>query len=453
MAARLPTWLVEALPEEQRGALVIQTSRPRALALRFAGGIVIELGLTQDRPRAYVVRGPLSFAYRVDEGVDGAAASELCGEVAAALASACSTDLVAYLEARPSSARGSSERSSPRATMMLTEGEILRGRKLEHLARATEVEAVELYLHGAACVQSCQFCAYPRVRARQATLPARLGAGLRVLGHRVTKASDVLDWLARVVAIMRARPSGRVTLSGPDCLRHPRIDEMLELLAGERELGVELLGPLTRLSEPELAARVAAVPGLQSICTSLLSTRAEIHDAMVGTPGAHAQVLKALANCRDHGIAFKVNVLVTPANIEELPALLERCAELGADVVNLSLYHPESAADALVHASWRELELPALVVGREALLRAWEATPPRALAGVHAHYLPRCWVPAALREQLLRTPRDLQDNFRHPPGCARCRERERCPGLTVPAFEHLGPDAVEPIGSDPRCDS
>lgn len=441
MSAELPRELSDALPEHLRGRVRVERREPGRLALRF-DGVVIDVWLAVATPRAYLSLGPLSFGYRVDGDVDAEAARARCDELARVLAERATEPLLAELDA---AAPEIEAMSSPRATMMLTEGDVLRGRRLAALARAREVESVELYLHGAVCEQSCGFCAYPRVRARRATPAAKLGAGLRVVGQRLTGAPETLDWLAAVLAIMRERPNARVILSGPDCLRHPQIDDMLELLGRETRLGVELLGPLTRLAEPELFERVAAIPGLRSICTSLLSTRADVHDAMVGRAGAHAQVLQALANCRARGVPFSLNVLVGPANVDDLPALLELCAALGAADVNVTLYHPESAVEVLVRASWRELHLPALVVEREPLLRAWAAVSTHALARVHAHYLPRCWVPAALRERLLRAPRDRQDNFAYLPACARCAERERCPGVTVPAAELLGERAVEQI--------
>jgi len=327
--------------------------------------------------------------------------------------------------------------------MMLGEGEILRGRKLDALAASPEVETVELYLHQAVCAQSCQFCAYPLVRARRSSLAARVSAGLRGIGQRATGAVDVLAWLDRIIEIMRTRARGCVLLSGPDCLRHPQIEAILDRLAAAPELAVELLGPLTRLAEPELAARVAALPGLRAIYTSLLSTRAAVHDAIVGAPGAHAELLAALDRCRAHAIPFTINVLVTPTNVAELPELLSLCLELGASNINVSLYHPESASEVLVHASWRELDLSALVASREAVYRAWTACDPAIIPDLHAHYLPRCWVPPKLRDQLLRDAIDPQDNFTYLPACEACSARDRCPGVTVPAAEYLGPAAVK----------
>lgn len=444
MSAELPRWLRDALPERLRADARIGPSGAARGELSLQLGVhVIDVQLTDPSARAFRTIGRLSFGYRVGEGEDPGDAKRMCEEVATTLTQTVADPLVAYLEAR--SGADEIKLDNPRATMMLTEGELLRGRKLAALARATEVDSVEVFLHGGACVQSCQFCAYPMVRARQATLTGKLGAGVRALGRRASGMDDALGWLAQIIESLRGRPGARVILSGPDCLRHPQLDAMLELLAREDTLRVELLGPLTRLADPALARRVAAVPNLRSVCTSLLSSRAEIHDAMVGTPGAHAQVLQALANCRALGLSITINVLISPANVEDLPELLARCRELEVDNVNLSLYHPESANDLLVRASWRALDLAAVVVGPEALHEAWAATPVALLESVHAHYLPRCWVPADLRERLLRTPRDLQDNFHHPPACERCSERGRCPGITVPAAELLGPECVHPI--------
>jgi hypothetical protein len=444
MAKGLPSWLVDALPEPARAKLVAHAPGPRQLALRFDSGAVIDIQLAADEPRAFVTTGALCFGYRTEGEGDTKPARELCEALADALGGPVGDPLARWLETLARTDPPAPVHS-PRATMILSEGEFLRGRDLSVLTDATEVETVELYLDQAACVQHCRFCAYPLVRARQRSFGARLRRGLRVLGQATSAAPDVLGWLDRVIAIMRSRPSGCVMLSGPDCLRHPQIDAILDRLAAAPEIGVALLGPLTRLADPDMAARIAAIPGLRAIQTSLLSPHATIHDNLVGTSGAHAEVLAALASCEAHGIPFTINVLVAPANVAALPELLALCLDRGATGVNLSLYHPESASDMLVHASWRELDVAALVVRPAALIEALSATPRAVLEHVHGHYLPRCWVPAELRELLSREGRDPQDNFTYLPACADCRERRRCPGVTVPAAECLGSAAVQAI--------
>ena len=231
-------------------------------------------------------------------------------------------------------------------------------------------------------------------------------------------------------------------LSGPDCLRHPQIDEMLRLLADEHEIGVQLLGPLTRLSELALFERVAALPTLRGVRMSLFGARAETHDRIVGAAGAHAQVMAALTQCRAREIPINLHCVVTPENVDELPELLASLRALGQHV-ELCVYHPESWSGTPL--TWREVSLERTVVHPDRLLAALERTPERDAACGHSLYIAHCWIPARLRARMLSDPHDVQDNFAFAPACDNCSARSRCPGVSRPALERFGPACARAI--------
>jgi MoaA/NifB/PqqE/SkfB family radical SAM enzyme len=254
---------------------------------------------------------------------------------------------------------------------------------------------------------------------------------------------DALAWLRAILDELRSRggPS-QIVLSGPDCLRHPQIDAMLELFADEQQITLQLLGPLTRLSEPALFDRVAALPALRGVRLSLYGARAETHDRIVGSPGAHAQVMTTLARCRARGIEVNVTCVITPENVAELPELLSSLRELG-HYIELCVYHPESWGGTPL--TWREVALERVVVHPDQLLAACERIPERDAAHARARHIAHCWIPARLRELVIDEVCDVQDNFDYAPACRECPARPRCPGISRPALERFGPGVARPI--------
>jgi hypothetical protein len=447
MDPTLPEWLVLALPQPLRAHVRAFPGprRPARLSLVFERPgqprRVIDAYLLEPGGRALARFGPIGFGYRVDEAaaVDHRAEAEFCKAVATALATHAHADLLAYLHERPdphADPPPAQVSEAEDAKLIVNEYTLVRLGVDAALAPihavAGAIAEVELFLVSA-CVQACSFCVFPQVRGS---------------AHQWPTSPDAVTLVRAILAELRARPGpSRVVLSGPDCLRHPQIDAMLEQFADEQDIGLELLGPLTRLSEPALAARVASLPSLKGVRLSLFGASAEIHDRVVGQAGAHAQVLAALAHCRALGIAVGLATVLTPENVGELPELLALVASLGLRT-QLSLYHPESWSGTPL--SWREVDLARTVVGPAALLAACERIDPALARAALARYIPHCWVPGPLRPILLAPAVDRQDDFAFVPGCAGCPARPECPGISRPAIERLGPDCAPGLTADAR---
>jgi hypothetical protein len=166
------------------------------------------------------------------------------------------------------------------------------------------------------CRQTCQFCQLPALRRRLGhrvfgmLVERRRAAGHGLVGTGVFAA--LLDALAR-----RSPPSALMVL-GHDWGQATELEAMLTALEAQPRVGVSFMGPSTRLADPALAARICALPGLETVTLTLQSADPAVHDAIVGAPGAAVQVLAAIDNLLAHGITPGVNVVLT---IDTLPGL------------------------------------------------------------------------------------------------------------------------------------
>jgi len=129
------------------------------------------------------------------------------------------------------------------------------------------------------CGQSCAFCSIKE------TSPAEDGGDPALLRYKATLESN---WRSGV-RVLR--------LNGYDPLTYSRV---VDLLRYAREIGytdVHVFSPCTVLADPDFCdAIVDALPEGRRFNVPLYSMDADAHDAMVGTPGAHARVMRAIAN-------------------------------------------------------------------------------------------------------------------------------------------------------------
>jgi len=432
MSSAAPQWVLDALPDPLREHVCLWSGPRRAGELSLTFKIpgqqprTLDLYLMTPETRALATFGPIGCGYRsVEWPVDHGSEAQFCETVAKALHANAGDALLAYLReplAQPSAPHSEPD---PGVSLTLTEYELSLA-KLNSISGP--VSEVEVFL-SSACVQACSFCAFPHVRGTAAEHPP---------------STDATAWLQAILADLRARPGpSQIVLSGPDCLRHPQLDAMLELLAHEDQTTVQLLGPLTRLSEPELLARVAKLPTLRGVTTSLFGARPQTHDRITGTPGAHAQILAAIDGCLALGIPVGVSTVITPENVAELPELLRLLQRKPGLSSQLNLYHPESWAGTTV--TWRSVSLARVVVGPEQLLASLEQCTNSEARITRVRHIPHCWIPARLRPIVIEDVDDRQADFAFVSGCEGCSARERCPGVTLPAIEQLGPNCVRKL--------
>ena len=129
----------------------------------------------------------------------------------------------------------------------------------------------------------------------------------------------------------RARAFGEaqlVVLSGGDPLARP---DLLDLVAYGTEIGLQMtITPSGTASLTPEVIRDLADAGLRRIALSLDGASAATHDRFRGEAGSFEQTTDAAAAARAAGIPLQINTTVTASTAEELPALRDRVAGLGA---------------------------------------------------------------------------------------------------------------------------
>ncbi len=292
------------------------------------------------------------------------------------------------------------------------------------------VTQVHLFLQ-THCRQACEFCEAPGVRGGPVE---RLVAGAMRLQSQLRldlASTGLFDAFLAHLAAQPTRPL--LTLTGYDWTRHPRRDALLAAL--ERHPGpLRLQGPSTALSDPALARRVAALPGLEAIATTLQSSDPAQHDAIVGTPGAHARLMAALDHLRD--VPIELATILTRRTLPSLPATVRWLSEQGRPI-DLVAYIPDRGhPDPLP-------PLPPLDELRAALTQA----APHAQRTVQSYVgVPLCAVPPPERPKVtpaVRGTTAAPQTFA--PACARCPQRPTCPGLPASYLATFGARGVSPL--------
>jgi MoaA/NifB/PqqE/SkfB family radical SAM enzyme len=113
-----------------------------------------------------------------------------------------------------------------------------------------------------------------------------------------------------------------IQFTGGEPLVYPGL---LDVLTRAAELGFEAnVGTNGWALDEECAARLAAA-GVRVVTLSLDGVQPATHDAIRGTPGSHARVMRAIEALAPHTerLAVGVNCCITARNLEELPALVE----------------------------------------------------------------------------------------------------------------------------------
>lgn len=439
-----PDWLRQAFPPAYRQRLLFSldgSGEPTAsVGIRASEGQVFRVKIRRDDgSEAYLRRAGLAFFYNQIPGHPEEEQKRVHHFVIRRVLDACAKEFDRVLSDRSCEERvlarlRSIDDELDVRVLYIHEQELQKMSVDEAVERVREVPRaagleVRLFFDNF-CDQACKFCLLPVLRRGGFDNAAGpLGAEL----------------LAAVVRELEARfaERSRIVLSGPDCLRHPKLAEMLASLASLRAVGCGFIGPCTALSDPGLVEQIAALPTLQAVDLTLLSLTPEVHDDLVGAPGAQVKVIAAIENLRAANIEVAAHVILTPSNILSAPALIAWLAERGV-LVLLKLYHPENWPGE--SPTWEVLDQDALVVGPEQVAALFGPENVSVLRAAHYQDIPLCW----MHEEVRALPRrrvetDLQADFDKPAKCAGCALSHECAGITVPAARAHGDDIVTPI--------
>ncbi len=192
------------------------------------------------------------------------------------------------------------------------------------------------------------------LRARLAEVLAREGAATeqrhwvrltRRCNNRCLFCHDALSHDGTVVPTERVYPdirSGRdrgatrLVLSGGEPTIHP---QFIEAIAYGREAGyrwVQAISNGRMFAYDRFTAR-AVEAGLDEATLSVHGHTAELHDALVGAPGAFAQTLRGLRSLQRAGRVVSVDIVACKPNVRHLAAMLRFF--LGLGVTEFDLLH------------------------------------------------------------------------------------------------------------------
>ncbi|MFD1600044.1 TIGR04053 family radical SAM/SPASM domain-containing protein [Halobellus rarus] len=119
-----------------------------------------------------------------------------------------------------------------------------------------------------------------------------------------------------------------VVLSGGDPLARP---DLLELVEYGTEIGLRVtLTPSGTSSLTPAVVGDLADAGVRRLALSLDGASAESHDDFRGEAGSFEQTVEAAAAAREAGLPLQINTTVCASTADELPALRDRVADLGA---------------------------------------------------------------------------------------------------------------------------
>ena len=301
--------------------------------------------------------------------------------------------------------------------------QVYRAESVETGRRTTEVEV----LLARGCNLACRFCNTP--------------AGADVL------LADV-DEALQVIADARRRGATGLTLTGREPTLVPRLPEVI---GRARELGYDRVRVQTNgvaLASRALVARLHRA-GLTDVHLSVPTLDPATFRRLAGPAANVDELRQALANLLEAPL-FQVYVLVviTTANLDELPRLIERLARdhpLAPGHVALSPVAP--VGDALGAPDlWPSYA--ALATSLDAALRAAErwSLPVSVPARCGA---PLCVIPSERRpeyEQALTDEGSIPEAGKaRVAACAGCRVEARCAGPWTAVVARLGADGITPV--------
>ena len=210
---------------------------------------------------------------------------------------------------------------------------------------------------------SADYCRYPVLSEVALTYRCNLSCGFCYAGCGVSgvpagwseQRAMADDEVCRVLDVIRrdARcPS--VSFTGGE----PTLRPGARALRAPREVARPQGQPDLERPAPRRAARRRAGRGRPRLRAALAGGRRapELHDALVGKPGAFDRLWQGLENLRGRGVRVHTNTTVTRRNVGRLEAIVDLVAERGLPRLTMNLVIPCGSAggDASLHVPYSE---------------------------------------------------------------------------------------------------
>ena len=270
--------------------------------------------------------------------------------------------------------------------------------------------------------------------------------------------SSILSLEEMVTALERGRRQGArgAWFGGGEPTLHA---DLGKAVAAARGLGYERVRVQSnglRLAYPDYADMLAAA-GMSEVALMVAGADAETHNAVSRHPQAFALMNTAIEHLIDRQIPVDADILVTARNLDQLEAIVDRCADAEIGVITFWLVSLHGL-DAGKLAAW----MPTMTALVGPLSAAFARASARAVVATTLH-VPPCMLPP-----------DQRGRYRHAghwnllvvgPGghsfraeespieggvyvdeCGRCRSRGDCLGLRADYLARYGADEFKAIG-------
>jgi hypothetical protein len=206
---------------------------------------------------------------------------------------------------------------------------------------------------------------------RSSGVPCRRGAEEQT--ETLFDTPEVLAVLLAAIESWSGGPGPNVAFTGAEPFHHPALEELISAAARAGAQRVRLDTDGAALCEDSVAHRVIDA-GVRHVRFPLLGSTAELHDALIGRPGAFAATVRGVRWFADvarelgQAVQLSARVPVCHRNLKDLPAIVTRAIAAGASYVGIVLTDEtldpfaaapwvEAACDTgIVHATWVDVE-------------------------------------------------------------------------------------------------
>jgi pyrroloquinoline quinone biosynthesis protein E len=150
--------------------------------------------------------------------------------------------------------------------------------------------------------------------------------------------------------IERSKVFALVITGGEPFLNAPVIFKILDRAETNHMLRVTINSSLLGMTDDH-ALRLSKYGCFRSVLTSILGPRSELHDRIVGHPGAFNHTTKGIELLRKYQIPVSVNMVVSKLNQDHIRETAALCKSLGVSIFNATrATAPSNCADFTAHS-------------------------------------------------------------------------------------------------------